>query len=51
MMNYGLREADAVTAGAFLRECMRLDPSEQLSARQLVEHPWLKNAAANVCGG
>jgi len=41
MMNYGMQEADAVTAGGFIRACLHLDPDERASVGQLVEHPWM----------
>lgn len=34
---------EAKSAASFIRDCIRLEPSERRSAASLLEHPWLRN--------
>ena len=45
MMNYGLPEVDAVSAGAFIRVCLHLDPDERPEAEDLFGHPWMESVS------
>jgi len=44
MINYGLPKADAAPAAAFMRACLRLNPDERSTTKDLLDHPWLKRA-------
>lgn len=44
MLNYGLPEAEVAAAARFIRDCLRLNPQERASAKDLIAHPWLENA-------
>jgi serine/threonine-protein kinase SRPK3 len=44
MLNYGLPEAEVTPAAGFIRACLRLNPQERSSAKDLMAHPWLENA-------
>ena len=44
MINYGLLETEVAPAATFIRACLRLNPEERSSARDLLAHPWLENA-------
>lgn len=39
MIKYGLFEAEAIAAAAFIHACLHFDPEEQYSASDLLEHP------------
>jgi serine/threonine-protein kinase SRPK3 len=44
MINYGVPEAEALPAAAFIRACLRLNPAERSSASDLETHTWLETA-------
>jgi hypothetical protein len=45
MANYGLPEAEVfLPAASFIRACLRLDPNECATARDLRLHTWLESA-------
>lgn len=39
MIEYGLFEAEAIAAAAFIHACLHFDPEERCSASDLLEHP------------
>jgi len=44
MINYGLPEGDAAPAAAFIRTCLRLNPEQRSTAKDLLNHSWLNRA-------
>ncbi|KIP06099.1 hypothetical protein PHLGIDRAFT_73196 [Phlebiopsis gigantea 11061_1 CR5-6] len=38
-----LTEEEIRPAAEFIRSCVRLDPSERLTAEEIVQHPWLSS--------
>ena len=44
MVTYGLPEADATPAAAFIRSCLHLNPEERPTAEDLLDHSWLETA-------
>ena len=44
MANYGLPEAEVLPAASFMLACLRLDPNERATARDLGLHAWLESA-------
>jgi len=49
MIGYGVPETRVAPAADLIRTCLRLDPDDRPSIRDLLHHPWLKNA--HVCCG
>ncbi|KAG2048964.1 hypothetical protein BDR06DRAFT_1012496 [Suillus hirtellus] len=39
MVKYGLFEAEAIAAAAFIHACLHFDPEERYSASDVFEHP------------
>lgn len=38
-----LTEEEIQPAADFIRACVRLDPSERLTAEEMLQHPWLSS--------
>jgi serine/threonine protein kinase len=38
----GLKQEDIDLFASFLKDMMRINPKERLSAAELLEHPWLR---------
>jgi len=47
LTNYGVEDIGATAQ--FIRDCLRFDPDERLSIKEIQNHAWLRFAW--VCGG